>query len=49
MQELLEKLKGLEETVLLDLLGVTSTELVEAFIEKIEERFDYLYEQVKEE
>ena len=49
MHELLNKLKKLEETQLVDMLGLTSEQIVEAFLEVIEDRFDYLYEQVGEE
>ena len=48
-EELKERLKQLDELTLLDLLGVTSEELVEKFEDTIEEDFDYYYEQVKEE
>ena len=48
-QELLEKLKQVEETILLELLEINSTELVDAFLDKIEEKLDYLYGQVGEE
>ena len=44
-QELLEKLRLEEETILLDLLNVTSEELVDAFMEKIIDRYEYIHGQ----
>jgi hypothetical protein len=38
--EILEELKKVEETELLDLLGITSDQLVEAFQDLIEEESD---------
>ena len=38
--EILEELKKIEETELLDLLGITSDQLVEAFQDLIEEESD---------
>lgn len=46
--ELIEKLRNTEETLLLELLEITSTELVDAFLDKIEDRIDYIYEQIDE-
>jgi hypothetical protein len=43
-QELLEKLRQLPEEILLDLLGLTSEDLVDAFIEKIQEDEDRYHE-----
>lgn len=42
--ELLEKLRQLPEEILLDLLGLTSDDLVDAFLDKIEEDEDKLHE-----
>jgi len=42
-QELLERLRGLPEYLLLDLLGVTSEDLVDAFIEEIREQEEQLF------
>lgn len=42
--ELLEKLRQLPEDMLLDLLGISSEELVDAFIDKIEEDHNKLFE-----
>ena len=44
-QELLDKLRNEEETILLELLDVTSEELVDAFLEKILERYEYIHGQ----
>lgn len=46
--ELLEKLRGTDEVLLLELLEITSEELVDAFYDKIQERFAYLERQVEE-
>jgi hypothetical protein len=43
-QELLEKLRQLPEEILLDLLGLTSEDLVDSFIDKIQEDEDRLHE-----
>ena len=48
-QELLEKLKGVDEVTLLELLEINSSELVDMFLDRIEEKIDYLYGQVGEE
>lgn len=47
--QLLTKLRKTEETLLLELLEITSEELVDAFLDKIDEKLTYLYEQVGEE
>ncbi len=41
--ELLEKLRQLPEELLLDLLGVSSEELVDAFIDKIVDNEDHFH------
>lgn len=46
LQELQERLKRLDELYLLELLDVTSEEIVEMFIDRIEERFDQLMDEV---
>lgn len=46
--ELISKLRDLEETLLVDLLNLTSTEIVDAFLDRIEERLEYLYGQLEE-
>lgn len=43
-QELLEKLRQLPEELLLDLLGITSEKLVDAFIDEIKDLEDQLHE-----
>lgn len=45
-QELLERLKDLDEILLLDLLGLTSKDLVDAFLDTIEEREEYIRGQI---
>mgnify|MGYP003674546964 CR=1 FL=1 len=47
--EILEELKKVEETELLDLLGITSDQLVEAFqddIEEEKERYNHYLEEI---
>lgn len=46
LQELQERLKRLDELSLLELLDVTSEELVEMFVDRIEDRFDQLADEV---
>lgn len=41
--ELLERLKSTEETILLELLDLSSEDLVDAFLEKIDDNIDHLY------
>lgn len=41
-QELIEKLKLEEETIVLELLDIKSEELVDAFLDLIEERLEYI-------
>lgn len=43
--ELTEKLKQTEETILLELLDVSSEELVDRFSDLIEEKYEQLVEQ----
>lgn len=42
LPELLEELRETEETILIELLEITSTEIVDAFLEKIEDKEDML-------
>lgn len=46
LQELKERLKRLDELSLLELLDVTSEELVEMFVDRIEDNFDRLLNEV---
>ncbi len=45
--ELLELLRKTEETLLLELLDISSEELVDAFADRIEERLSYIYGQIQ--
>lgn len=47
--KLLEKLKKVDEVTLLELLEINSSMLVDAFLDIIEEKEDWLYEQFSEE
>lgn len=46
--ELLNRLRNTEETLLLELLDVNSDDLVDAFLDKINDRFDYISQQLEE-
>ncbi|NDB59604.1 hypothetical protein EB001_14325 [bacterium] len=48
-QELCEDLKKFDETTLLELLNITSEELVDAFQDKIEENLDRLLKETDNE
>lgn len=41
--ELFEELKKIDEVTLLELLEITSEEIVDAFLERIEDKKDKLY------
>lgn len=44
--ELIERLREVEETVLLELLEINSVDLVDAFLDKIDENKERLYKYV---
>ena len=46
LQELQERLKRLDELSLLELLNITSEEIVEMFIDRIENNYDQLMDEV---
>ena len=46
--ELLNKLRRIDEVTLLELLEINATDLVDAFLEKINERLEYLYQETKD-
>jgi hypothetical protein len=46
LKELQERLKRLDELSLLELLDITSEEIVEMFVDKIEDNFDRLMNEV---
>ena len=46
LQELQERLKRLDELSLLELLDVTSEEIVEMFVDRIENNYDQLMAEV---
>jgi len=46
--ELLAALRQLDEITLLELLEINSVDLVDAFLDKIEEKEDVLYEKARE-
>lgn len=45
---LLHQLKQLDETTLIDLLSLTSEEIVDAFLDKIYDKQEYLYTQLQD-
>ena len=47
LQELQDRLKRFDEITLLELLDVTSEELVDSFIDRIEDNFDRLVDEVE--
>lgn len=49
IEELKDKLKQVEVTLLLEVLEIDSEELVEAFVERIEDKYDQLVEEFEEE
>lgn len=46
--QLISELRDTEETLLIDLLGLTSTEIVDAFLDKVDEKLEYLYGQYED-
>jgi nucleoid DNA-binding protein len=46
--QLISKLRDTEETLLVELLNLTSEEIVDAFLDRIDERSVYLYGQFEE-
>lgn len=46
--ELLEKLRDLEETLLVELLGLNSSDIVDRCLDLIEDNYEYLYHQVRD-
>lgn len=48
LTELKEKLKTLDETILCEVLDISSEELVERFDDLVEEKFDELAEEFEE-
>ena len=48
LRDLCDKLKRLDEITLLEVLDITSEELVERFLDEIEERFDYIASELED-
>jgi len=44
----LDKLRSLDEVTLMELLEVTSDDLVDAFLERIEDNLSFIYSQLDE-
>lgn len=49
LEEVKEKLKQLDETILLELLNISSEQLVDRFEDLIEDREDYFVKDLEEE
>ncbi len=47
--EIIEILRSLDEVTLMELLGVTSEDLVDAFLDKINDQFPYIQKQIEQE
>lgn len=47
-QDLLERLRNTNEISLMEMLGITSNDLVDAFLDIIEEKYDYLDKETEE-
>ncbi len=45
---LIEKLRDLEETLLVELLELTSTDIVDRFLDIVEEKYDYIHDQLQD-
>jgi hypothetical protein len=48
MGDIIKKLRKLDEVLLMELLEITSTELVDAFLDKIEDKRGYLESQLED-
>jgi cell division septum initiation protein DivIVA len=46
--DILDKLRNTEETLLIELLGLTSSDIVDQFLDLIEEKYEYIYRQVND-
>mgnify|MGYP000166755685 FL=1 len=46
---LIEKLRKVDEVLLLELLDLNSSDIVDAFTDRIDERANYIYGQLEEE
>lgn len=46
--ELIAKLRTYDEVLLMELLQLTSDDLVDAFLDKIYDNIEYIYSQIKE-
>ena len=44
--ELLEKLRTIDEITILELLDINTDELIDAFLDKVDERLEYLYKEI---
>lgn len=47
LPEILERLKRLDETTLLEVLEISSEDILERFVDKVEDRFEELEEDVE--
>ncbi len=47
-QQLIEKLRNIDEVFLLELLDIKSDDLVDAFIDKLDDRYGYIEKQFED-
>lgn len=48
LRDLMSKLKQLDEITLLEVLDITSEEIIERFIDKVEQRYDFLEKELND-
>ena len=48
LTDLMSKLKHLDEITLLEVLDITSEEIIERFIDKVEQRYDFLEKELND-
>jgi len=46
--DVLDKLRALDEVTLMELLDISSEDIVDAFIERIEDNLNFIYSQLNE-
>ena len=45
--EVIEKLRHIDEVTILELLDIETDDLIDAFLDKIDERFDYICKEIQ--
>lgn len=46
--EMLEKLKRMDEVTIMEILEISTEDLLDRFVDRVEEKFDYLEEDLNE-